>query len=127
MGQMSASRQIKPHKRIARLQQRQKHRLVRLAAGIRLHIGEFAPEQLAHALDRELFRNIDELAPAIIAPPRIPLGIFIGHDRALRLEHRARHDIFGRDQLDLVALPPELQPHRLRDFRITIGQSRREE
>ena len=42
---MAAGREIEAHERIARLQQRQKHRLIGLAAGIRLHIGETAVEQ----------------------------------------------------------------------------------
>ena len=64
-------------------------RLVRLAAGVRLHVGEAAAEQLAGALDRELLGDVDELAAAIVALARIALGVFVGHHRALRLEHGA--------------------------------------
>jgi hypothetical protein len=52
--------------------------------------------------------DIDELAAAIVALARIALGIFVGHDRALRLEHGAGHDVLRGDQLDLVLLAAEL-------------------
>ena len=83
-------------------------RLVGLAAGIRLHVGEAAAEQPHGPLDGERLGDVDELAAAVIAPARIALGVFVGHHRALRLEHGARDDVLGGDQLDLVALPAEL-------------------
>ena len=86
------------------LQQRQEHRLVHLAAGVRLDVGEAGAEQLLGALDRERLGDVDEFAAAVIAPARIALGVFVGQHRALRLEHRAADDVLGRDQLDLVAL-----------------------
>ena len=97
MGQMAARGKVEPHKRIARLQQREKHRLVRLAAGIRLHIGEFAVEEPGHALDRQSLGDIDELAAAIIAPAGIALGIFVGQNRALGFEHGLGDDVFRGD------------------------------
>ena len=38
--QMSAGGQVEPHEGVARLQQREEHRLVGLGAGMGLHIGE---------------------------------------------------------------------------------------
>ena len=104
---MAARREIEAHEGVARLHQREEHALIGLAAGIRLHIGEAAVEQLAGALDRELLGDVDELAAAIIAPARIALGVFVGHHRALRLEHGARDDVLRGDELDLVALAAE--------------------
>ena len=100
---MAAGREVEAHEGVARLQQRQEHRLVRLAAGIRLHVGEAAAEQLLGALDRQRLGDVDELAAAVIAPARIALGVFVGQHRALRLEHGAADDVLGGDQLDLVA------------------------
>ena len=40
VGEMSAGGEIEAHEGVAGLQQRQEHRLVHLAAGVRLHIGE---------------------------------------------------------------------------------------
>ena len=115
---MSAGGEIEAHERVARLHQRQEHALVGLAAGIRLNVGEAAAEQHAGALDRELFGDVDELAAAVVAPARIAFGVFVGHHRALRLEHRAGNDVFRGDQLDLVALAADFQFDRAGDLRI---------
>ena len=105
VGEVAAGGEVEAHERVARLHQRQEHALVRLAARVRLDVGEAAVEQDAGALDRELFRDVDELAAAVIALARIALGVFVGQHRALRLEHGAGDDVLGGDQLDLVALP----------------------
>ena len=127
VGEMAAGGQIEPHEDVARLQQREKHALIGLAAGIGLHIGEAAAEQFGRAVDGELLGDIDKLAPAVIAPAGIALGIFVGQHRALRFEHGARDDVLGGDQLDVVALATEFQLDRLRDFRVRGGKRRGEE
>ncbi len=86
----------------------EEHGLVHLAAGVRLHVGEVAAEELLGALDRQFLGDVDELAAAIVALARIALGILVGHDRALRFEHGAGDDVFRGDQLDLMALATEL-------------------
>ena len=100
--QVPARREVEAHEGVARLKQRQKHRLVHLAAGVRLHVGEVRAEELFRALDRQRLRDVHELAAAVIAFSRIALGVFVGHHRALRLQHSAGHDVFGGDQLDLM-------------------------
>ena len=42
VGEMAAGREVEAHEGVAGLQQRQEHRLVHLAAGVRLHVGEVA-------------------------------------------------------------------------------------
>ena len=64
---MAARREIEAHERVAGLQQREEDRLVGLAAGIRLHVGEADAEQLRGALDRQLLGDVDELAATVIA------------------------------------------------------------
>ncbi|KKL16254.1 hypothetical protein LCGC14_2497430, partial [marine sediment metagenome] len=44
--------------------------------------------------------DIDERAAAVIAPSRIALGVFVGQDRALRLENGAADDVLRGDQLE---------------------------
>ena len=127
VGEMAPRRQIEPHECFARLHQREKHALIGLAAGIRLHIGEPAREQPAGALDRQSLRDIDILAAAVIAPAGIPFRVFVGHHRALRLQHGARDDVFGGDQFDLVALAAQLQLDRPRDLRIGGAERRGKE
>ena len=119
---MSAGGEIETHERIARLHQGHEHALVGLAAGIRLNVGEAAVEQAAGALDRELFGDVDELAAAVVALARIPFGVFVGHHRALRLEHGAGDDVFRGDEFDFVALAADFQFDRAGDFRIGLGE-----
>ena len=89
---------------------------------MRLHIGESAAEQPLGAVYRKPLGNIDILAAAVIAPPRISLGILVGQQRALCLEHRSRHDVFTSDQLDLRLLPLVLAADGGTHFRIRIDQ-----
>ena len=57
VGQVPACGEIEAHECVAGLHQREEHALIGLAAGIGLDVGEAAVEQLAGALDRELFRR----------------------------------------------------------------------
>ena len=122
VGQVPAMRQTEAHQRIARLQQRELHRHVRLCARMRLDIGELGTEQFAGAVDGELLGDIDMLAPAIIAATGIALGIFVGQDRALRLKHGGRDDILRGDEFELIALPAQFRLDRRIDLRIAIGK-----
>ena len=107
---------------VARLEQRQEHRLVRRRPCMRLHIGKAAAEQPLGAVDREPLGGIDKLTAAVIAPPRIAFGIFVGQHRALRFEDRARDDIFARDQLDLGLLTLQFARDRRGHFRVGVRQ-----
>ena len=122
VGEMAAGGEVEPHERVARLHQRQEHALVGLAAGIGLDVGEAAGKQPAGALDRQILGDVDELAAAVIAPAGIAFGVFVGHHRALRLEHRLGDDVLRGDQLDLVALAAELQLDRAGDLGIGFGE-----
>ena len=123
MRQVASRREIEAHERVAGLHERHERALIGLAAGIGLNIGEPAVEQFASALDRQLLRDVDELAAAVIALARIAFRVFVGQHRPLRFENRARHDIFRGDELDVVALTAELEFDRAGDFR--IGRSER--
>ena len=125
--QMAARGEIKAEEGVARLQQREEHRLVGLAARIRLHIGELAIEESGDALDRQRLNDIDILAAAIIAPARIALRILVGEHRTLRIEHRLGDNILRSDQFDFIALTAKLLLDRGRDLRIDLGEGRGEE
>ena len=127
MGEMPAGGQIHPHERVAWLQQGQEHRLIRLGAGMGLHIGERAVEQGLGPLDRKPLGDIDELATTIVSAARIPLGILVGQDGALGLKHSPAHDVLRGDELDLGALPLELLPNHTGNVRIGITKAGREE
>ena len=127
MGQVPARSEIEAHEDVAGLHQGHEDALIGLAAGVRLDVGEAAVEQSASALDRHSLRDVDELAAAVVAPAGIAFGIFVGHDRALRLEHGARHDVFRGDELDPVALTAKLEFDRAGDLRIGGGEGRGKE
>ena len=120
--QMTAGGERHAEDRVAGLEQRQKHRLVRLCAGMRLHIGKAATEQLLGALDRQPLCDIDEFAATVIAAAGIALGVFVGQQRTLHFEHRLRDDVLAGDQLDLRLLALTFAVDRRRDFRIARGQ-----
>jgi hypothetical protein len=127
MGQVPARIEIKAHERIAGLQQRQEHGLVHLRAGIGLDVGEVGAEQLLGTLDGEGLGDIDELAAAVIALAGITFSILVGHDRALRLEHGAGHDVLGGDQFDLVLLAAEFVTDGAGDLWVGLSQGVGEE
>ena len=123
VGEMAAGGEVEAHEGVAGLQQRQEHRLVHLAAGVRLDVGEAGAEQLLGALDRERLGDVDPLAAAIVARARIAFGVFVGHHRALRFQHGAADDVFRGDQLDLMALPAEFALDRGGDLRIGLRRA----
>ena len=127
VGEMAAGGEIEAHEGVAGLQQRQKHRLVHLAAGVRLHIGKLRAEQFFGALDRQRLGDVDPFAAAVIAVARITFRVFVGHHRALRFQHRAADDVFGSDQLDLMALPAEFALDGGGDLGIGLGKRGGEE
>ena len=77
------------------LEQRQHHRAIGLRAGVRLDVGEAAAEQFLGALDRQRLDRVRRRAALVVAAAGIALGIFVGEDRALRLEHGLRLTIFS--------------------------------
>ena len=124
---MATGGEIEPHEGVAGLQQRQEHRLVHLAAGVRLHVGEIGAEQFLGAVDRQRFDHVDPFAAAVIAVAWIALGIFVGHHRALRFQHGAADDVLRGDQFDLMALPAEFAPDRGGDVGVGLGETGGEE
>ena len=125
--EVATGREVEPHEGVARLHQGQEHGLVGLRARVRLDVGEAAAEQFGRAPDGEVLGDVDELAAAVVALPRIAFRVFVGHHRALRFEHGAGHDVLGGDQLDLVALAAEFQLHRAGDLGIRLGEAGAEE
>ena len=126
MSEVAARIEAHSHDSVARLGQRQHDRAVRLRARVGLDVGEAAVEQLLGPLDRQRFHRVRWSAALIVAAARIAFRIFVGEDRALRLQHGAADDIFGRDQLDLGLLAGQLGLDRLGDLWIGIRQPLRE-
>ena len=122
VGQMPARRQRHAEDCVPRRQQREVHRLVRRRPGMRLHIGEAALEEALGALDRQALGDVDEFAAAVVAPPGITFGVFVGQHRALCLQHGARDDVLAGDQLDLRLLAVQFLGDRGGDFGVGGGK-----
>ena len=90
-------------------------------------LANLQPNKFCHALDRQPFGDVDELAAAVIALARQAFGIFVGEHRALRFQHRARDDVLRSDQLDLVALAAEFEFDRIGDLGVDLAQSGRKQ
>ena len=101
-------RQIHAEERVARLEEGEHRRGVRLRAGVRLHVRVLGAEELLRAIDRELLDLVHDLAAAVVALARQSLGVLVRERRAHRLEHRRRHEVLARDQLEPVVLPRDL-------------------
>src|SRR5690554_1506718 len=87
MREVTARLKIEPEDGIAGFEEREEDRLVGLAPRMRLNIRELGAVKLLQPLDGEPLDAIGMNAASIIAAVRISLGVFIGKDRALRLEH----------------------------------------
>ncbi len=118
--QMPARGQGHAHQRVPRLQQSQLNRAVRLRAGMRLDVDEFRAEQLFRARDRQIFGDVDKLAPAVVASAAVPFGVFVGQNRSLRLQNGFGHDVFRRDQFDLVLLTAQFLDDAIVNFGIGV-------
>jgi hypothetical protein len=125
--EVAAVRQLEPHHRVARRQQRHVGRRVRLRSGVRLHVGVVGAEQLAGPVDRELLDDVDALAAAVIALPRIALGVLVGEHGSLGLEDGRRNEVFGGDHLERALLALELPRNRFGDLGVNLGQRSIEE
>ena len=108
VGEVAAVAEIHAEHLVARLQHGGVDGEVGLRAGMRLHVGVLGAEQLLGALDGERFRDVDELAAAVVALAGISLGILVGQDRALGFENRAADVVFRRDQFDVALLARQL-------------------
>ena len=118
MGQMPAGIEAHAENRVPRLEQGEIDGAVGLGARMRLDIDEIRPEEGLCTRDRKTLGDIHMRAALIVAPARVALGILVGEHRAHGLEHRARDDVFGSDQLDLRLLTLQLGRNRIRDLRI---------
>ena len=105
MGQVAAVSEIHAHDRIAGRQKCEEHRHIRLRAGVRLYVGISGAENFLRTVDGDLLHHIHAFAAAVVTLARIAFRVLIREDAALRLHHRAAHDIFRGNQLQLVLLP----------------------
>ena len=123
VGQVAARVQRHAKNGITRFDQRLKHTLVCLRTRVRLHVRKVTSEQLFGPINREVFSNINVLAPAVVATAWVSFGVFIRHHTALGLHDGGRYDVFRRDQFDLFTLTAKLCGNGGGDFWVTSGQA----
>lgn len=84
-------------------------------AGVGLHV--HAPGRRVEAVRlqgarlAQVFHAVDVLVAAVVARPRLPLAVLVGHAAAQRLHHRRRREVLRGDELD--ALPAQQPPARM--------------
>ena len=117
-------RELEREDRVAGLEHGQVHGHVRLGAGVRLDVRVLGAEQLLRPIDRSLLDLVHDLAAAVVAAARVPLGVLVRRNRPDRLEHGRPGEVLGGDQLDLAALALELAAEQLGDRGIDLGQPR---
>lgn len=101
VGQVTAVVQAHAEHGITRLAQRLIDRHVRLRARVRLYVRIFRAEQLAHAVDGEVFHLIDAFAAAVVAACRDSLRRTCWSARC-HCRHNSLADyIFRGDQLNV--------------------------
>ena len=91
---------------------------------VRLHVRVLGAEELLGAVDRDRLDLVDDLAPAVVAPPRIALRVLVRRHRSDRLEHARPGEVLGGDQLDLAALALELLAEQTGDLGVELGEPR---
>nr|BFF08853.1 hypothetical protein GCM10025699_01560 [Microbacterium flavescens] len=122
MREVTALVERESEERVARARDGVQHGGVRGRARVRLHVGELGAEQLLRSSDRELFGDVDLFAAAVVATPRVALGVLVGEHRALRLQHRHGHEVLGGDHLEVAALAFELTLEHLGDLGVDLGE-----
>ena len=118
--QVAAVGEVRAQHRVARLEQGEVDRHVRLRARVRLHVDVLGPEELLAARDGQLLGDVHDLAAAVVALARVALGVLVGEDRAHRLQHRLGDEVLGRDQLEVARLPLGLAADRLGDLGVHL-------
>ena len=76
--QVTALGEVHAHHHVTGADQAEKDGGIGLGAGMRLHVGVVAVENLLDAIDGQQLGNIDMLAAAVIALAGIPLGVLVG-------------------------------------------------
>ena len=93
-------RQRHAHEHLTRLHQRHERGEVGLRSCMGLDVGMLGAEQLLEPVDRQLLDLVHHLAPAVVAPARISLGVLVGERSAHRVDHRTAGEVLAGDQLE---------------------------
>ena len=79
---MAALGEVETEECVAGLEHGQQHSGVGLGSGVWLYVGIFCPEQLAHAVDGQLFHLVYHFAASVIALAWVALSVLVCEVRA---------------------------------------------
>src|SRR4051812_655401 len=137
---MTAVRQAHAQQLVPRFHCSEVRGHVGLRTGVRLHVCVLSTKELLRPVDRDLLRDVDKLAAAIIAFARITLGVLVREDRSGCFQNCGGSKIFARNQLERSVLafrltddcveyfgilPPQLFDHTYDLFSSAIAAIRR--
>ena len=122
--EMAAVVESQPQHRVALFEHRVVRGHVGRGAGVRLDVRMLGAEQRLRPLDREPLDLVDDLTAAVVATTGKALGVLVRQHGADRLEHRRPGEVLRGDQLELLALAPQLRIAELRDLGVDLGETR---
>ena len=125
VGQVAAVREIEAENRVAGLQHGRVRRRVGLRAGVRLHVGVLGAKDLLGAVAGQVLHHVGVLAAAVVAAPRVALGIFIGEDRAGRLQHCLGDEVLAGNHLQPFVLAEGFVVNGSGNFGVGLGKGKR--
>ena len=126
VAKMPASRQVEAQDPVPGTQEGKEHRLVRLRARVRLHVGIGSAEEFLRAFDGEALDDVDKLAAPMEAVAGIALERLVADLVPERLAHGAAHHVLRSDELDPDALAARLAGERDANLRIGVGERPRD-
>ena len=126
VAEVTARREVKAQDPVSGLQEREEHRLVRLRARVRLHVGVSGTKEFPRALDGEALNDVDVLAAAVEAVAGIALQRLVADLVSERLAHGAAHDVLRGEELNLGTLAARLVVEGLAHRRIGLGEGTRD-
>ena len=123
--EVAAVREIEAENGVAGREHRRVGRGVGLRAGVRLHVDVLAAEELAGAVAGQVLHDVGILAAAVVAAPRIALGVFIGEDRPGSLQHCFGDKVFAGNHLQPLVLAEGFLVNGGGNFGIGLGERQR--
>ena len=108
VGQVATVSQRKTQDCVTRLRQRHQHGGVGLCTGVRLHVGVLRAKDFLCTVTCQILHHVSMLAAAVVATPRVPLGVLVSKHRTLCLQHAARHKVLRSNHFQRGALAGKL-------------------
>lgn len=126
MREVAAVAEVEPHQAVTRLERGEVDSGVGLGTGVGLNVHAPAvlgqAEELQGTSTGDVLDRIHVVAAAVVALAGQAFGVLVGEDGADCREHRARHVVLRRDELEVVTLTPLFRCDSRSHFRINQMQ-----